>query len=112
MNSVLLASQNLSVEIFVVDNLSVDGSVEMVKSKFPSVKLIENKTNLGFSKANNQAIRLSSSEYVLLLNPDTVVKEDTFIKILEFMDLHPEAGGLGVKMVDGKGGNQKPSTTI
>ncbi|MBU2019540.1 MAG: glycosyltransferase family 2 protein [Bacteroidetes bacterium] len=103
LNSVLLASQNISCEIFVVDNLSVDGSVEMVKSKFPAVHLIENKINVGFSKANNQAIQISNSEFVLLLNPDTVVKEDTFEKIIHFMDEHSDAGGLGVKMVDGKG---------
>ncbi|HXU27921.1 MAG TPA: glycosyltransferase family 2 protein, partial [Bacteroidia bacterium] len=69
----------------------------------PQVILIENKVNTGFSKANNQAIRVSKGQYVLLLNPDTVVQEDTFTKTLAFMDAHPDAGGLGVKMVDGKG---------
>jgi len=75
----------------------------MIKSKFPFVKLIENKENLGFSKANNQAIRLSKGEYVLLLNPDTIVEEDTFTKVIDYMDKNPKAGGLGVKMIDGKG---------
>ncbi|MBN2806866.1 MAG: glycosyltransferase, partial [Prolixibacteraceae bacterium] len=65
--------------------------------------LIANKQNVGFSKANNQAIRLAKGQYVLLLNPDTVVEEDTFEKVIAFMDAHPEAGGLGVKMIDGKG---------
>ena len=91
------------VEIFVVDNHSVDGSCAMVKEKFPEVILIENKENTGFSKANNQAILISEAEYVLLLNPDTVVEEDTFIKIIDFMDKHPDAGALGVKMIDGSG---------
>jgi GT2 family glycosyltransferase len=91
------------VDIFVVDNNSVDGSCEMVKEKFPEVVLIENSENTGFSKANNQAIRMSSAEYVLLLNPDTVVEEDTFVKIIRFMDTHPDAGALGVKMIDGSG---------
>lgn len=86
-----------------VDNNSHDHSVEMVKEKFPWVKLIANKENTGFSVANNQAIRQSKGEYVLLLNPDTVVEEDTFTKSLQFMDKHPNAGGLGVKMIDGKG---------
>lgn len=86
-----------------VDNNSVDGSMPMVKEKFPEVKLIENKKNTGFSYANNQAIRVSQGEYVLLLNPDTVVEEDTFEKVISFMDSHPDAGGLGVKMLDGKG---------
>jgi O-antigen biosynthesis protein len=91
------------IEVFVVDNNSVDGSVSMVKEKFPEVYLIENKKNTGFSYANNQAIRVSTGEYILLLNPDTVVEEDTFSKVIAFMDSHPDAGGLGVKMLDGKG---------
>ncbi len=86
-----------------VDNNSIDGSNAMVKKKFPQVTLIENKKNVGFSKANNQAIEISSGEYVLLLNPDTVVEEDTFEKVVAFMDQHPNAGGLGVRMLDGKG---------
>lgn len=89
--------------MFVVDNNSVDGSVQLIKEKFPQVKLIANKTNSGFSVANNQAIKESLGQYVLLLNPDTVVQEDTFEKALAFMDAHPDAGGLGIKMLDGKG---------
>ena len=103
LHSVLKASRNLEVEVFVVDNNSVDGSVQLIREKFPGVYLIGNKTNLGFSKANNQAIQLSKGEFVLLLNPDTVVEEDTFEKVINFMKAHPEAGGLGVKMIDGKG---------
>lgn len=103
LHSSLKAAEKVSTEIWVVDNNSVDGSVEMVQKKFPSVKLIANKDNRGFSKANNQAIRESTGEYVLLLNPDTVVEEDTFVKVVRFMDEHPDAGGLGVKMIDGSG---------
>lgn len=101
--SVRKAMKGIDCEVFVVDNNSVDGSQAMVKEKFPEVHLIGNTENLGFSKANNQAMKMSSGEYVLLLNPDTVVEEDTFSKIINFMDNHPDAGGLGVKMVDGKG---------
>lgn len=90
-------------EIWVVDNDSVDGSVEMVRDKFPDVKLIANKENTGFSVANNQAITQSNGEYVLLLNPDTVVQEDTFTLCLAYLDEHKNVGGLGVKMIDGKG---------
>lgn len=90
-------------EVWVVDNNSVDGSVDMVMKRFPQVHLIANKENTGFSKANNQAMLKANGEYILLLNPDTVVEEDTFKKVIAFMDEHPEAGGLGVKMVDGKG---------
>lgn len=99
----MTAIQNVEAEVFVVDNNSVDGSVAMVESKFPSVKLIANKDNVGFSKANNQAMRLAQGEYVLLLNPDTLVEADTFEKVVQFMDEHPDAGGLGINMVDGKG---------
>lgn len=103
LHSVQSACLGLEAEVFVVDNNSVDGSIRMVKEKFPDVYLIENKENTGFSKANNQAIRKSKGEYVLLLNPDTIVEDDTLRKVVQFMDEHPEAGGLGVKMLDGKG---------
>jgi GT2 family glycosyltransferase len=95
--------KNVDGEVIVVDNNSIDGSNAMMKKKFPEVRLYENKQNLGFSKANNQGIKKSSGEYVLLLNPDTVVEDDTFSKVVEFMDTHQEAGALGVKMVDGAG---------
>jgi len=103
LHSVKKASENIHLEVFVVDNNSVDGSVEMVRDKFPEVILIANKKNVGFSVANNQAIRVSKGEYILLLNPDTIVEHDTFKKVIAFMDNHPNAGGLGIKMVDGQG---------
>ena len=103
LHAVLKASKNISCEIFVVDNNSVDGSIAMLEEKFKNVKLICNKKNTGFSFANNQAIQQASGEYILLLNPDTVVEEITFEKVLAFMDEHKDAGGLGVKMLDGKG---------
>ncbi len=101
--SVRKASVGLRAEIFVVDNNSADGSVAMVRERFPEVQLIDNEDNVGFSVANNQAIRLATGKYILLLNPDTVVQEDTFHKCLDFMESHPEAGGLGVRMMDGAG---------
>lgn len=101
--SVEKAVQGLEAEVYVVDNNSVDGSVAMVAAKFPWTRLVANKENTGFSKANNQAMRVAKGEYILLLNPDTVVEEDTFHKVVRFMDEHPEAGALGVKMMDGKG---------
>lgn len=103
LNSVSKAMERVSGEVFVVDNNSIDGSVEMVRSKFPDVHLIANTENLGFSKANNQAMMIAKGEYILLLNPDTLVEEDTFSKALQFMDDHNDAGGLGVRMIDGKG---------
>lgn len=103
LHSVKKAIEGIETEVFVVDNNSVDGSCNHIRERFPWVKLIDNKENVGFSKANNQAIRISSGKYVLLLNPDTVVEEDTFSKCISFMDEHPEAGSLGVKMIDGSG---------
>ncbi len=103
LHSVESAMKKISTEVFVVDNNSVDGSLRMLREKFPWVHLIANKENVGFSKANNQAIRKSKGDYVLLLNPDTIVENDTFVKVVDFMDAHPDGGGLGVKMVDGKG---------
>ena len=101
--SVRKAVVGLSAEIFVVDNQSSDGSVAMVRACFPEVRLIANEKNSGFSVANNQAIREARGKYILLLNPDTVVQEDTFRKCFLFMEQHSEAGALGVKMIDGAG---------
>jgi GT2 family glycosyltransferase len=103
LHSAIKALKNIDGEIIVVDNNSVDGSCGMMHEKFPEIKLIENKQNTGFSYANNQAIKISKGEYSLLLNPDTVVEEDTFEKVVSFMDENPDAGGLGVKMIDGNG---------
>lgn len=103
LHSVSRAIQDLEAEVFVVDNNSVDGSCHMIREKFPFVHLIENNQNVGFSRANNQAIRLARGKYVLILNPDTIVEENTFTRSLKFMEDKPEAGALGVKMIDGKG---------
>lgn len=103
LHSVSKAIEGMKAEVFVVDNNSVDGSCGHIRERFPWVKLIENRENVGFSKANNQAIRQSSGKYVLLLNPDTVVEEDTFSKSFRFMEEHKDAGSLGVKMIDGSG---------
>lgn len=103
LQSLFKSIENIDAEVFVVDNNSVDNSVNMVKDKYKQVILIENTENFGFSKANNQAISQSSGEYVLLLNPDTLLQIDTISKILDFMYTHSDAGGLGVQMIDGKG---------
>lgn len=98
LQSVEKALEGIEAEVFVVDNCSTDDSVSMVKRSFPWVRLIENKKNMGFARANNIAIRQASGEYVLLLNPDTVVGEDTLRKATDFMDAHTKAGGAGVMM--------------
>lgn len=90
-------------EIFVVDNASTDNSVKMVRNDFPEVNVIENHKNVGFSKANNQALKQVKGDYVLLLHPDTITKNDTLEKTLEFMQSHPIAGGLSVRMINPMG---------
>ena len=97
------ARHGLNIEIFVVDNASVDGSQGLVKKKFTHVKLIENHKNLGFAKANNQALRLATGKYVLILNPDTLIQEDTILILKKFLDDHPEAGAVGCKLINPDG---------
>ena len=101
--SVERALQGMQGEVYVVDNASSDGSVAYLRRKFPWVYYIENKENYGFSVANNMAIRKARGEYVLLLNPDTIVGENTLKQCVTFMDAHPQVGGLGVRQqrVDG-----------
>ena len=101
--SVKRAVRNVDAEIFVVDNHSNDGTVEYITERFPEVNFISSNHNLGFSRANNMAIRQSCGKYVLLLNPDTVVAENTIEDVLKFMDSHPKAGGAGVKMLRADG---------
>ena len=100
LESVRRASRGLQVEVFVVDNLSTDGSIAYLRERFPEVTFIENKENVGFARANNQAIHLSKGKYVLLLNPDTIVGEDSLASFVEFMEAHPEAGGAGAHMLN------------
>jgi GT2 family glycosyltransferase len=101
--SVQKASESIDCEIFVVDNNSADGSCSMVANGFPEVRLIMNHDNKGFSAANNQALKLAAGRFILLLNPDTIVEEDTFKRCISFMESHPDAGAAGVRMIDGKG---------
>ncbi|WP_157687581.1 glycosyltransferase family 2 protein [Pedobacter psychrophilus] len=103
LDSLIDAAVNIDYELFVVDNNSKDATVEMVKEKYPEVKLIINQKNVGFSVANNQAIAQSSGEYILAINPDTITSADTLKKALEFMDITPNAGGLGVRMINAQG---------
>lgn len=103
LDSVQRALEGIESEVFVVDNHSSDNSVEAIARDYTWVHLINNKDNLGFSKANNIAIRESKGEYILLLNPDTIVAPETLQGVLQFMDKHPEAGGAGVRMHNADG---------
>lgn len=103
LHSVIAAIKGIDAEIIVVDNASKDDSQTMMADVFPEIKYLYLENNVGFSKGNNVGIEASTGAYVLLLNPDTVVQEDTFRKCLDFLDNNPNTGGLGVKMIDGNG---------
>jgi len=103
LKSVEQAITTIDAEIIVVDNNSSDESCEMVQDKFPSVTLISNKDNVGFAKANNQGVKVAKGEYMCILNPDTVVAEDTFVKLLEFAKSKSNLGVIGCKLIDGSG---------
>ena len=101
--SVQEALSNIDGEIIVVDNNSLDDSCEMMKTHFPNVKLIENTTNLGFPKGNNIGVAHAKGDYICILNPDTVVAEDTFEKVLAFAEKQKNIGIVGCKLIDGTG---------
>ncbi len=103
LDSVTASIQNLDAEIIVVDNASIDGSAAMVRDLFPQVILIANKDNVGFSKANNQGVAVAQGEYVCILNPDTVVGENTFNDVYAFAKAQQKLGIIGVQLVDGTG---------
>ncbi|NND71808.1 MAG: glycosyltransferase [Rhodothermales bacterium] len=103
LSSVQKACADVDAEIIVVDNDSADGSVEMIKSSFPDVTLVENTQNIGFSRANNQAIAISRGEFIVLLNPDTLVSEDSFSVMMDFLRDHDEAGAVGCQILHPNG---------
>ncbi|MDX1278104.1 glycosyltransferase family 2 protein [Oceanihabitans sediminis] len=103
LQSVENAIADIHAEIIVVDNNSPDDSCEMVKTKHPNVTLIENKENAGFSKGNNIGVAQAKGEYLCILNPDTVVAEDTFTKILAYAEKQKDLGAIGCRLVDGSG---------
>lgn len=107
-HSIEKASQGINLEIIVVDNASTDGSVEEISSKLPHVKLIVNDTNLGFGKANNIGLQQAGGKYLLLLNPDTIVRENTFTALIEFFEKNEDAGLLGCKVLNPDGSLQLP----
>lgn len=109
LHSLYKALSGIDAEVYVVDNHSKDGSVEYVSKLFPQVKVIASSHNLGFARANNLAIQDSRSDYVLLLNPDTVVGERTLFDAISWMDAHSDVGSLGVRMLDAKGVSARES---
>ncbi len=103
LHSVLKAAKGIETEVIVVDNKSQDGSCEMIQDKYPEVTLIENKENAGFGRANNQGVAIAKGEYILFINPDTVMPEDFLQKQIQYLDDHPDAGSVGPRLIDGKG---------
>ena len=103
LDSLQRALRGIDGEVIVVDNHSRDNSVALVHQAHPEVKVIENLHNLGFSKANNIALRQAKGEYALLLNPDTIVADNTIRDCIAFLDLHPDAGAAGVMMLNADG---------
>ena len=97
------ALQTISHEIIIVDNHSIDGSVQFLKDKNFKVRIIENDENLGFGRANNQALKICKGKYVVLINPDTVVQEDTFSRMIDFFDNTPDASVATCKIIDPAG---------
>lgn len=98
LRSVYAAASGIDIEVFVVDNASSDGSVAYLRERFPQVRYMENQVNMGFSKANNKAIREATGDYVLLLNPDTTISENVLRECIAFADEHPKTGAIGVRM--------------
>lgn len=107
-SSLAAAQGSLKIQVILVDNASRDNSVEILRSKYPDVELIENDVNVGFGRANNQAMSRIRGRFLLLLNTDAFVSPDTLVKALEFMELNPRCGILGVKLV-GEDGSPQPS---
>jgi GT2 family glycosyltransferase len=102
-NSLIKAGKGIDYELIMVDNASADNSVEMVYADYPDVKIISNLTNEGVAKASNQGIEVSRGEYILLVNADTICGKETLDKVLDFMNDHNDAAGLGVRMLGAQG---------
>lgn len=112
LRSIIDNTSGISCEVIVVDNDSSDGSVDMVKAEFPQVKLIVNKENAGFTRANNQAIRISKGRYIMLLNPDTVIIDNALNKMVRFMESRFDCGALGCKLLNTDGTLQRSCKTF
>jgi hypothetical protein len=103
LRSIFEGTHKIEYEVIVSDNGSTDGSVENIRKEFPRVRIIENRVNLGFAKGNNAGIREARGEYVLILNPDTIVHEGSLDRWMEFAECHPEAGGFGCRVLNPDG---------
>lgn len=115
LSSIFNGTKETEFEVIVSDNGSTDGSVEKIRTQFPAVRIVENRSNLGFSKGNNAGIREATGDYVLILNPDTIVHPGSLDRWIRFADQHPEAGAFGCKVLNPDGtfqGTARPFPTV
>ena len=112
LGSIYQKAERIRFEVLVVDNGSTDGTMEMIQKEFPQVKLIENQKNLGFARANNQAIKRGKGRYFLLFNPDSIFKNGSLNETIKFMDRHPEVGILGCKILNSDGTIQESNASF
>jgi GT2 family glycosyltransferase len=112
LRSIFAGTHSTEFEVIVSDNGSTDGSIEFIRENYPQVRLIENGRNLRFAKANNVGIRASHGEYVLILNPDTIIHEGTFDRMVKFAEDHPEAGAVGCRVLNADGSYQESAWPV
>ena len=103
LHSIYQGTHSTDFEVLVSDNGSTDGSVEFIRQKYPEVRVLENRANLGFAKGNNVGIRASNADYVLILNPDTIIHDGALDRLVQFAEKHPEAGGFGCRVLNPDG---------
>ena len=106
LESVYAETRSVEFEVILADNGSSDGSVEYVRSRFPQVRIVENGANLGFGPGNNAGIRAALGEYILLLNPDTIIRDRALEKLLAYADCHPAGGAFGCRVLNVDGSVQ------
>ena len=112
LRSIFQETQNVRFEVIVSDNGSTDGSLDEIRSQFPSVHIVENRANLGFSRGNNAGIRNASGDYILILNPDTIILDRALDKLVAFAEQHPDAGAFGCRVLNPDGSFQNPARPV
>lgn len=112
LKSIFDETKQVPFEVIVSDNGSTDVSVEVIRERFPGVRIVENRANLGFAKGNNAGIRIARGEYVLILNPDTIIRDRALEKLVAFADRHPEAGAFGCRVLNPDGSYQNPARPL
>jgi len=112
LKSIFEQTENIAFEVIVSDNGSSDGSLDYIRKNFATVRLVENRANLGFAKGNNAGIRVAQGEYVLILNPDTIILDRALEKLIAFADQHPEAGAFGCRVLNPDGSFQNPARPV